>query len=151
MGNFNPHPRTEDDLFRRCFWLGFRNFNPHPRTEDDTMPSSYITLSALFQSTSSHGGWQAVAIGVAHFLEFQSTSSHGGWRHRLQRLWFVIRHFNPHPRTEDDEAMYHLRGWHVSFQSTSSHGGWRHCRHHLHGDWADFNPHPRTEDDWWIR
>ena len=77
--DFNPHPRTEDDMFCNPHCTEQWDFNPHPRTEDDV--DTCCTLQFRL-----------------HFNPHPRTEDDGNPRIRTAGP----RHFNPHPRTEDD-------------------------------------------------
>ena len=101
---------------------------------------------ALFQLTSSRGGWHNFFRYHIHQVVFQLTSSRGGWL-RFGLVLQSLAHFNSHPHEEDDstsEAIAEYREHFNShpheeddeknpasvnaleiFQLTSSRGGWR--------------------------
>ena len=78
---------------------------------------------ALFQLTSSRGGWHNFFRYHIHQVVFQLTSSRGGWL-RFGLVLQSLAHFNSHPHEEDDSTSEAIAEY----------------REH-------FNSHPHEEDD----
>ena len=142
-------------------------FSTHILTRRMTLSASSIILLAIFQLTSSQGGWRVVCCFI--FLPI-SFSTHILTRRMTKTYGYGSGGngiFNSHPHKEDDYRFYFLsciRGFsthiltrrmtigtgyslsYLTFQLTSSQGGWHNgCRLYLAG--MLFNSHPHKEDD----
>ena len=98
-------------------------FSTHILTRRMTFPSESESSPAIFQLTSSQGGWRYIdqendswqdfsthiltrrmtawTVRILDARFFQLTSSQGGW-HRLLKIWHHLYFFNSHPHKEDD-------------------------------------------------
>ena len=124
---FNSHPHEEDDnlfillqnsggisthiLTRRMTIIYSRNFlcsliSTHILTRRMTIIPGDVVEAAVFQLTSSRGGWRIDAMKKEIAELFQLTSSRGGW---LKRIDLIVARYE--------------------FQLTSSRGGWPYLEH----------------------
>ena len=91
----------------RCLFI-----STHILTRRMTSTSFILSISQIFQLTSSRGGWQFMAVLGDQKSGFQLTSSRGGWRpDNFQEL--VRNHFNSHPHEEDDKPVRIQLSWHI--------------------------------------
>ena len=143
--SFNSHPHKEDDirylmvpllcslsthiLTRRMtseflFIQSNYTLSTHILTRRMTFPNESESSPAIFQLTSSQGGWRTKTFQTNWSFFFQLTSSQGGWLHMGKDDKTLI-HLSTHILTRRMTEQVLLKHIVYTFQLTSSQGGWQ--------------------------